>query len=75
MTTEELGLDDVLEAPKEYECTLDDLDVDELDELEEEDEYADSRVLDEYRQRRTEEFQQAQRMNRFGEVLEIVKVG
>ena len=74
MTTKELGLDGVLEAPKEYEQTLDDLNVEELDELDEEDEYADSRVLDEYRQRRLQEFQQAQRSNRFGEIFEIVKV-
>lgn len=44
----------------------------ELEELEEE-EYSDSRALEEYRQKRLEQLKQQQVRNRFGEVVEIVK--
>ena len=45
----------------------------ELEELEEDNEYSDSRALEEYRAKRLEELRQQQVRNRFGEVVEIVK--
>lgn len=47
--------------------------LDELDELEEDDEFADSKMLDIYRQRRIEEMKKMAVRNRFGEVQEIIK--
>jgi hypothetical protein len=62
--------------PAKIEVTREDLlpyaTLDELEELEE-DEYSDSRALEQYRQKRLEQFKQQQLRNRFGEVVEIVK--
>jgi len=52
---------------------LEDLTLDELKELEEDDEFSDTRMLEEYRNRRLKELQQKAVLNRHGEVLEIVK--
>eukprot|EP01038_Epipyxis_sp_PR26KG_P016365 gene16365-22306_t len=45
----------------------------ELDDLEDDDEYSDSRILNEYRQRRLQELKEKSLKNRFGELVEIVK--
>jgi len=52
---------------------LENLDLDQLDELEDDPEYADSNLLDEYRQSRLNQLKQSAFKNRFGEVVEIVK--
>ncbi len=57
----------------ERDARLKTADLDELDELEEDDEFADSRMLDVYRQRRIEEMRKSAVKNRFGEVQEIIK--
>ena len=73
-----LNPEDFVERPEQtrIEVTKEDLlpfaTLEELEELEE-DEYSDSRALEEYRNKRMEELKQRQVRNRFGEVVEIVK--
>ncbi|KAJ1424854.1 thioredoxin-like protein [Ochromonadaceae sp. CCMP2298] len=50
-----------------------DLDLDELDELDEDNEFADSRMINAYRQQRLNELKEAAFKSRFGEVVDIVK--
>ena len=61
------------EQPLTLEETLEGATLEDLDELDEEDEFSDSRLLDEYRQRRLAELKTAQVQNRFGDLCEISK--
>jgi hypothetical protein len=54
---------------------LDALDIDTLDDLDEEDGFSDTRMLDEYRKRRMDELKDKALRGRFGDVRDIVKVG
>lgn len=66
-------MDEDIDWDAEREARLQSANLDELDELEEDDEFADSRMLEVYRQRRIEEMKKSAVKNRFGEVQEIIK--
>ena len=80
MSAKELGLSeeiaDILEGnanEEDRDKQLDKLNIDELNELEDDEEFADSSFFNEYRQKRMMELKKQQVQNRFGEVLEINK--
>jgi hypothetical protein len=67
------NVEEEIDWEAEREARLQTANLGELDELDEDDEFADTRMLEVYRQRRIEEIKESAVQNRFGEVQEIIK--